>query len=500
MTSTEIYRDIANRTGGDVYIGVVGPVRCGKSTFIKKFMETVVIPNIPGEPDRTRARDELPQSAGGRTVMTTEPKFIPDEAVQIQVGDVGRVNVRMIDCVGYLIPEAIGNTENGTPRMVHTPWSEEALPFDTAAEMGTRKVITEHATIGMLVTSDGSFGDIGRDSYVEAERRVAGELNAIGKPFAVILNSAHPEEPASEALAISLEKEYGAPVALVNCLTLDAEDVAQILRMVLMEFPIREISVRMPAWISALDRGHWLRTAVTDAALKTAQPLTKVGQAADGYAPAFAAALAETLGDGAPPQIRPEAIDLATGAAVLTLTLPEALYYRILGEVTGLEITSERELLDALRTLSASKREYDKYAEAIRELDENGYGIVMPGVDALTLEEPQIIRQAGGYGVRLRASAPSVHLIRATIETELNPIVGTEQQSEELLRNLLHDFEEDPRQIWESNLFGRSLYDLVNDGLHAKLAHMPDDARKKLGETLSRVINEGCGGLICIIL
>ncbi len=498
MTGTEIYRDIADRTGGDVYIGVVGPVRCGKSTFIKKFMETVVIPNIASEAERTRARDELPQSAGGRTVMTTEPKFIPDEAVQIRVGECGHVNVRMIDCVGYLIPEAIGNTENGTPRMVHTPWSEDPVPFDEAAETGTRRVITEHATVGMLVTSDGTFGDIPRESYVEAERRVAAELNGLGKPFAVILNSAQPDSPESEALALSLEKEYGAPVALVNCMELNEEDIAHILHMVLMEFPIREIALVMPSWISALESGHWLRAAVDEAAMRAARPIRRVGQASEEYADALAAALAETLEE--PPQIRPERIDLATGKATLSVGLPQALYYRILGELTGVEIASERELLDALRELSRAKKEYDKYAEAIRELDRSGYGIVMPGIESMKLEEPQIVRQSGGYGVRLRASAPSVHMIRATIETELNPIVGTEQQSEELVHNLLTDFEEDPRQIWESNLFGRSLYDLVNDGLHAKLAHMPDDARQKLGETLSRVINEGSGGLICIIL
>ncbi|MGM9652829.1 MAG: stage IV sporulation protein A [Eubacteriales bacterium] len=504
MTGSEIYRDIATRTGGDIYIGVVGPVRSGKSTFIKKFMETAVIPNIQGEHDRTRARDELPQSAGGRTVMTTEPKFIPDEAVQITVGDCGRVNVRMIDCVGYLIPDAIGNTENGTPRMVHTPWSEEPLPFEVAAETGTRRVINEHSTIGMLVTTDGSFGDIPRQSYVESEERVARELSAIGKPFAVILNSAKPDAPESEELALALEKKYEAPVALVNCLEVNAEDIAQILKMVLMEFPLRSLELRLPGWMGALEGEHWLRAAVSDTALRTARGIRKVGQAAEQYADAFSAALAEVLKGNAPedqkPSVRMDSIDFGSGCASASLLLPDALYYRIIGELTGIGITSERELLAVLRSLTAAKREYDKYAEAIRELDEHGYGIVMPDVDSLTLEEPEIVKQAGGYGVRLRASAPSVHMIRASIETEINPIVGTEQQSEELVKNLLREFEEDPKQIWESNLFGRSLYELVNDGLHAKLAHMPDEARHKLGETLSRVINEGSGGLICIIL
>ena len=503
MTNSDIYRDIAARTGGDIYIGVVGPVRSGKSTFIKKFMETVVIPNIPGEHDRTRATDELPQSAGGRTIMTTEPKFIPDEAVQIPVGEYGRVNVRMIDCVGYLVPEAMGNMENGSPRMVHTPWSEEAVPFEEAAETGTRKVIEAHSTIGMLVTTDGTFGDIPRENYIEAEERVARELTAIGKPFAVILNTADPTAPAAEALAMELEQKYGAPVALVNCTAIDAEDIAHILEMVLMEFPLREIRVRIPGWMTALDADHWLRTAVSDAALRMAKPIRKVGEAAREYAETLSAAVTEAIaaggGEGSA-AVQLTGMELGTGCVTAAVTMPETMYYRIVGEMTGIEVESERALISVLRSLTEAKQAYDKYAEAIRELDENGYGIVMPDVESLTLEEPEIVKQAGGYGVRLRASAPSVHMIRASIETELNPVVGTEQQSEELVKNLLRDFEEDPKQIWESNLFGKSLYELVNDGLHAKLSHMPPDARQKMGETLSRIINEGSGGLICIIL
>ncbi len=503
MTTTDIYRDIAARTGGDIYLGVVGPVRTGKSTFIKKFMETVVIPNIEGEHDRTRARDELPQSAGGRTVMTTEPKFIPDDAVQITVGECGRVNVRMIDCVGYMVPEAMGNTENGEVRMVHTPWSEDPVPFEVAAETGTRKVISEHSTIGILVTTDGSFGDIPRENYLEAEERVARELSEIGKPFVVILNSSDPASKEAEALALELEKKYEAPVALVNCTALDAEDIAHILRMVLMEFPLSEIRVRIPGWMCALDANHWLRGAAAASALETARPIRKVGEAADGYAAALSASLTEAIiaGGGEGKAIAHlDSIDLGSGCAEVSLIMPEALYYRIIGELTGIEMESERELISALRSLTEAKRMYDKYADAIRELDVNGYGIVMPDVDSLTLEEPQIVRQSGGYGVRLRASAPSVHMIRASIETEINPIVGTEQQSEELVKNLLREFEEDPKQIWQSNLFGKSLYELVNDGLHAKLSHMPPEARVKLSETLSRIINEGSGGLICIIL
>lgn len=504
MTDHSIYKDIAQRTGGDIYVGVVGPVRSGKSTLIKKFMESVVIPNIPGEHDKTRARDELPQSAGGRTVMTTEPKFIPNEAVQITVGDSGRVNVRMIDCVGYLIPDAIGNTENGTPRMVHTPWSEEAVPFDVAAETGTRKVILEHSTIGLLVTTDGSFGEIPRSNYVEAEQRVARELRAIGKPFAVILNSAHPDTEESEALAMSLEKEYGAPVALVNCMEINAEDITQILHMILMEFPVREICLRKPEWMAALETSHWLCQAVFSAMMEAAKTVTKMGQMPSEWIPGMEKNLQDALQIKAnfsdTGSVHMESMELGNGSATLTLSLPQSVYYRVLSELTDMEISTEKELISILQTLSASKKTYAKYEEAIRELDENGYGIVMPAADSLVLEEPQIVRQAGGYGVRLRASAPSIHLIKATIETEINPIVGTEQQSEELVKNLLQDFEGDPEQIWNSNLFGKTLYELVNDGLHAKVAHMSEDARVKLGEALSRVINEGSSGLICIIL
>lgn len=504
MTDQSIYRDIAQRTGGDIYVGVVGPVRSGKSTLIQKFMETVVIPNIQGEHDKIRARDELPQSAGGRTVMTTEPKFIPNEAVQISVGNSGKVNVRMIDCVGYLIPDVIGNTENGTPRMVHTPWSEEAVPFDVAAETGTRKVIMEHSTIGLLVTTDGSFGDIPRNNYVEAEKRVARELRSIGKPFAVILNSSHPENPDSESLALSLEKEYGAPVALVNCTEINAEDITQILQMLLMEFPIREICMQRPEWMLALEKSHWLCRCVSSAMMEASRSVSKMGQIQNEWISRLCSILqndlqerAESLDDCT---VCVDSMEMGSGSVQVILSMPKQVYYRVLGEMTDMEIATEKDMISILQSLCECRKKYAKYEAAIRDLDENGYGIVMPDVDSLVLEEPQIVRQSGGYGVRLRASAPSIHLIQATIETEINPIVGTEQQSEELVKNLLQDFEGEPEQIWQSNLFGKTLYELVNDGLHAKVAHMSEDARSKLGEALSRVINEGSNGLICIIL
>ena len=494
MTETNIYRDIAERTGGDVYIGVVGPVRTGKSTFIKRFMNALVMPNIEGEYDRARARDEMPQSAAGRTVMTTEPKFIPDEAVEVTIRGGAHLRVKMVDCVGYLVPGALGDTEDGSVRMVSTPWQSEPMPFAEAAETGTRKVINEHSTIGMLVTTDGSFGDIPREDYVEAESRVAEEMKRIGKPFAVILNSADPESESAVALAHELEEKYGAPVALVSCLSMNADDITHILELVLYEFPIREISVSAPGWLRALGADHPLRAGLVEGIRDCARRSSKMGDITDG------GVFCELATSDSVESVRADGADLGRGTAKLTLTMPDSVYYRTIGELTGFDIRDEEELISLLSELSVVKREYDKVSEALSEVNERGYGIVMPEVGDLTLEEPEIIRQQGGYGVRLRATAPSVHMIKATIETEINPIVGTEAQSEELVQYLMREFEDDSSSIWQSNMFGKTLYELVNDGLHSKLDNMPEDARAKLSDTLGRIINEGSGGLICIIL
>ncbi len=490
-----IYADIARRCGGEIYIGVVGPVRTGKSAFIKRFMETLVIPNIEPGYDRDRARDELPQSAGGRTVMTTEPKFIPDEAVQITAGD-AHMKVRLVDCVGYVIPEALGQEEDGSPRMVRTPWSESPVPFVEAAETGTRRVITDHSTIGFLVTTDGTVGDIPRSSYVAAEERVAKELREMGKPFAVILNSAAPDTPEAVQLASSLEEKYGAPVALVNCLDLDAEDIRQILELVLYEFPVSELTINIPGWMNALPQNHTLRTSIKKAVGECAAAVNKMGDVKAAFA-AMAAkeGMADIIEDVTFGQI-----DAGTGCATMNAKLKPDVFYKTISDVTGLPINSDEELMQCLRDLAVMKSEYDRYAEAIEDVKERGYGIVMPDIDDLTLEEPEIVRQSGGYGVRLRASAPSVHMIKTNIETELNPIVGTEQQSEELVKYMLREFDGDKKKIWESNLFGKSLYELVSESLHTKLGHMPEDARAQLSETLSRVINEGSNGLVCILL
>lgn len=492
MADHSIYKDIAERTGGDIYIGVVGPVRSGKSTFIKRFMEAMVLPNMGDGYSRERARDEMPQSAAGKTVMTTEPKFIPDEAVTISLDDSAVMRVKMIDCVGYVVPEAMGTVENGQPRMVRTPWSAEPMPFVQAAEMGTHKVITEHATIGMLITTDGSIGEISRESYVEAEERVVRELKEMGKPFAVILNSARPNSDAAVALAYELEAKYGVPVALVSCLDLDSEDIRHILELVLHEFPVAEVRIRLPEWTTALEPTHRIHASLIAQLRKAADRVHKIGDIRTAFADFAENEYVESA--------EVDEVDLGRGCARVTLHMADGLYYQVISEMTGFDIGGEKELVDLLRKLAGMKAEYDKVSEALHDCEEKGYGIVMPDVSDMHLDEPEIVRRAGGNGVRLRASASSIHMIRANIEAEVNPIVGTEQQSEDLVRYMLREFEEDPSRIWESNMFGKSLYELVNEGIHSKLEHMPEASRLKLSETLERIINEGSGGLICILL
>ena len=492
MPEHSIYQDIAERTGGDVYIGVVGPVRTGKSTFIKRFMEALVLPNIGEGYSRERARDEMPQSAAGKTVMTTEPKFIPDEAVPIQIDDCASLRVKMIDCVGYIVPEALGTIENGQPRMVRTPWQEEPMPFVEAAEMGTHKVITEHATIGMLITTDGSIGDISRQSYVEAEERIVGELKALGKPFAMILNSVSPTSENAMKLAYELEEKYGVPVALVSCLELDAEDIRHILELVLHEFPVAEIALHLPEWTRALDAEHPVRRSLLQSIRRCADRVTRIGDVKEAFA---------DLGENEfIKNAEINAIDLGTGKVRISLEPVDGLYYSVISELTGFEIEGEQELIALLRRLAVVQEEYNKIEGALRDAEQKGYGIVMPDIEDMTLEEPRIVKQAGGYGVKLRAGAQSIHMIRANISAEVSPMVGSEQQSEDLVKYMLREFEEDPKKIWESHMFGKSLYELVNEGLHAKLAHMPEVSRAKIGDTLEKIINEGSNGLICIIL
>ncbi|MBQ4547052.1 MAG: stage IV sporulation protein A [Oscillospiraceae bacterium] len=492
MKDSSVYRDIAARTNGDIYIGVVGPVRTGKSTFIKKFMETLVIPNIENDYRRERATDELPQSAAGKTIMTTEPKFVPEEAAEINLDGETNFRVRLIDCVGYIVPSAIGYFENNAPRMVLTPWFEEEIPFNMAAEIGTDKVIKEHSTIGLVVTSDGSITDIPREEYHDAEQRVIAELKSIEKPFAVILNCENPDSAESKNTAAEMEKEYGVPVIPLNCVKMTENDIKNILAGVLGTFPVREIAVDIPKWLIGLEKDHWLRKAVVEPIVSAAGKITKISGVRE-LIPEISAC--EHVKDASVKNI-----DLGSGRADITVIINPELFYKILSEETGLEINGESGLMPCMRELAEIKRKYDRIRGALDQVEAVGYGIVMPTIDELTLEEPEIVRQGGKYGVKLRASAPSVHMMRADITTEVAPIVGSEKQSEDLVRYLLDEFEEDPAKIWESNIFGKSLHELVNEGLHTKLSRMPQEARLKLQETISRIINEGCSGLVCLIL
>ena len=488
----DIYSDIAERTNGDIYIGVVGPVRTGKSTFIKRFMESLVIPNIQSAAMRERALDELPQSAAGKTIMTTEPKFIPEEAVTVDLGGGASFNVRLIDCVGYIVPSSIGYIENEQPRMVMTSWFDEEIPFNMAAEIGTQKVIMEHSTIGLVITTDGSISDIPRSEYEECEERVIGELRELGKPFVVILNTEQPDSAEARALAQELTERYDAKVLPVNCLELGEEDIRSIISEILFSFPIKEINIRMARWINTLEKGHALRKEILGCIRNAAKDIRLVREAKSA---------AEAIGE-CPHILSAEvsSVDLGKGSVTITAELDGSLFYKILGETAGIEIESESDLVPLLAELNEIKRKYDRIAPALAEVEATGYGIVMPELEELTLEEPKIIKQGGKYGVKLKASAPSIHLMKANINTTVSPIVGTERQSEELVMYLLDGFDDDPTKIWESNIFGKSLHELVNEGLHSKLYKMPSDARMKLQETLERVINDGCSGLICFIL
>jgi stage IV sporulation protein A len=492
MESVSLYQDIAQRTQGDVYIGVVGPVRTGKSTFIKRFMETLVLPHIDSEFRRERAVDELPQSAAGKTIMTTEPKFIPEEAVTIEVEPNVTINVRLIDCVGYIVPSSLGYIENEMPRMVVTPWFDQEVPFNMAAEVGTQKVITEHSTVGVVITTDGSISDIPRDEYEEAEERVITELKELNKPFVVLLNCVHPKSPQAEELAASLTEKYQVPVMPINCIDLTESDIKQMIKQILYQFPVKEIAFNMPKWINQLPKDHWLKAAVFDQIKSSVRGLRTISEIS-GLDQKISECEYVT-------QVSLERIYLGTGTADLSIHLKDSLFYQILSEETGLEINGEAGLMPMLIELAAMKKEYEKFRGALEEVEATGYGIVMPTLDQLSLEEPEIVKQGGRYGVRLRANAPSIHMMKANITTEVSPIVGTESQSEDLVMYLLKEFEENPQKIWDSNIFGKSLHSLVNEGLHNKLYRMPSEARMKLQETIERIINEGCSGLICIIL
>ena len=486
MSENSIYADIARRTGGDIYIGVVGPVRTGKSTFIHRFLDQVVMPNIEDEYDRQRTQDEMPQSASGRTIMTTEPKFVPDESVRVRVGEDTEFNVKMVDCVGYMVDGALGAEEGGVGRMVLTPWSEEEMPFAEAAELGTAKVIGEHATIAMLVTTDGTIADIPREAYIPAEERVVRELREYGKPFALILNSAHPESDEAHALAAELEEKYGSPVALVSCPELTSEDIKEILALVLGEFPVRSMTFEVPGWFEVLPKDHRLRQKVLCDIKNFAKNVTRLGD------------IEKNLGEEF--EFERICVNAGDGTAEFLVPVDREEYYRFASEAAGVSIGDDREMLSKLCEFAKVKDKYSKVAAALEDVEDKGYGIVMPELDELELDEPRLERSAGGYGVRISAHANSIHMIKTGIKADLCPVIGSEEQSMEVVKFLTGEYEENPQGVWEYNMFGKSLYEMVKDGMNAKLSHMPDDAREKMGDTLSKIINEGSNGLICILL
>ncbi len=492
MENTKLYQDIAKRTDGDIYVGVVGPVRTGKSTFIKKFMDLLVIPNIDNEYKKNRAKDELPQSAGGKTIMTTEPKFVPNEAIEITLDNQLKFKTRLVDCVGYLVDNAIGYLEDDMPRMVKTPWSEEEIPFEKAAEIGTKKVIEEHSTIGILVTTDGSITDIPREDYIKAEERVVSELKAINKPFIILLNSAEPDSEYTQELTQKLSEKYNNSVIPINCANLNLDDINNIFSNVLYEFPVNRIAIKFPRWIDGLSNDHKLKIELLDE-IKNA--FADVSVLKDISSCVSSISSTEIIS-----KTNLENIQLGTGNVNVKIELKEELFYKILSEITKVQIDNEGDLFSIISELSSTKQKYDKIAYALEEVNAKGYGIVTPSIDELVLEEPEMVKQGSRFGVKLKATAPSIHMIKTNVTTEVSPIVGSEKQSEELVNYLLSGFENDPKKIWESNIFGKSLHELVNEGLQTKLSKMPEDAQIKLQETLERIVNEGSGGLICIIL
>ncbi|MBQ7902289.1 MAG: stage IV sporulation protein A [Oscillospiraceae bacterium] len=487
-----INESIENRTGGDIYIGVVGPVRSGKSTFIKKFMEALVIPNITDADKRIRAIDELPQSASGRTVMTTQPNFIPQQGVDILLDEKQNLKVRLVDCVGYMVKGARGDMEEGAPRMVKTPWFKQAIPFEKAARIGTQKVISEHSTIGIVVTTDGSVTDIPRQNYIEAEEKVITQLQALNKPFVVVLNSASPQSQEAVHTARNISQKYGVPVVPANCLDLDRKKIEEILQLALTQFPVKEISITLPKWLAMQSKDFEPKTKILENIRNHFEKVDKIS----GITTAVAAfSKTEHITDA-----ECNMLDYGTGSAIINTAVDSNLYYDTLQAITGTDVKDDWALMQLMQSLVYAKSEYDKIAPALRQVEATGYGIVMPSVDKLRLQEPEMVKQGSKYGIKLTASAPSLHILKADITTTVSPIIGNETSGEDMVASMLSNFENNPLGIWQSNLLGNSLQELVNQGLNAKLLNIPPEAREKLVETIEKVVNEGCQGLICIIL
>ena len=484
-----IYADIAARTGGNIYVGVVGPVRTGKSTLIKRIMEELVIPKIDDPYRKERARDELPQSGSGKTIMTSEPKFVPEEAIEISPDGKVKLRVRMIDSVGYMVHGAVGADEDGVPRMVTTPWYDYEIPMTEAAELGTKKVMEEHCSIGLVVTTDGTITDIPRSDYIDAERRAIMDMKATGKPFLVVINTRMPGGAAAKEVKEYLLGEFGVDAAIADCQALDSDGIAELLKELLYAFPMQELKIYLPRWMDALEADHPVKATLHEVLLQCAKEIGPLGQAESALA---ALSNVEQLQNYT---IRD--IDLATGSVSCVLQFPESLFYQILSSKAGMTITTDAQLLQLLTELSEIKKEYDKISDALSSVKATGYGIVMPSAEEMALQTPEVLRKNGAFGVKLKAGAPSIHMIRVDIDTEISPMVGSEQQSQDLISYLTG---EDPDKLWQSNIFGKSVYDLIQEGLTAKVIRMPEDVRTKFRGTLSRIVNEGATGLICLIL
>ena len=492
MNTTEIYRSITSRNGGDLYIGVVGPVRSGKSTFIAKFMENMVLPKIENSGDKTRAIDEMPQSADGKVIMTTQPKFVPAKAYNVELIEGVRAGVRLVDCVGYMVDGAsLGEDENGKERQVKTPWSENNIPFSQAAEIGTDKVISDHSNIGIVISTDGSFTDIPRANYAFAEEKCVAKLKELNKPFIVVINSNNPTSDATKKLVSGLKMKYNTPVLALDVSTLNEENILSIFAEVLKEYPFEKIKFNIPAWLNVLPKENEYIAEIIEEGKKIAGELTKIGDM-ENVSLFENSENFENLTKGE--------VNLDSGEITYEISPKQNLFYKVLSNQAGIEIASDFDLVCNLKELATAKKSYDRIKDALENLDENGYGIVAPTPDQMTLAEPEIVRQGSRYGVRLKASAPSLHIMKVDIETEVNPILGTEAQSEELLKNMMTQFENNPGDLWQTNIFGRSLFDLVNDGLKSKVTSMPEGAQQKMRKTLGRIVNEGKGGVICILL